>query len=244
VVTFDDGWRDNYTNAWPILKEYDIPATIFLPTDFIGTGELFWFLKVGILFGKYRFTPEQVGQALSGTSAQGGVKEIDAHDFIEHVKQYEPVVVDRIIGELHVISGLGPLSELVPSPMLSWDEVREMNSDLIDFASHGQHHRILTLLSDNEVLAELAGSKAILEKELGEPTTLFSYPNGNYDKTTLALVKQAGYDAATITRPTQPVDPEFRMFALPRFGVHEGTALGINNRFSPAIFACYLEQMF
>jgi peptidoglycan/xylan/chitin deacetylase (PgdA/CDA1 family) len=249
VVTFDDGWRDNYVNARPILEKYEVPATIFLPTDFIGTGEYFWFLKLGYLLGHHNFSAEQLDGIIANATETENSTEIaidsnNANEFIESVKRFGEPTINRIIAGLEATAGVTFPYASSETMMLDWDEVRKMNSGLFDFGSHGQGHQILTLMDENEVLAEMVSSKAIIEKELGESVTLFSYPNGDYNDRVISMAMQAGYEAAVSTRTDLRTPETHRMYTLRRLGVHEGTALGVTDRYSPAIFACFIEQMF
>ena len=81
-------------------------------------------------------------------------------------------------------------------PLLSWEEIQQLQKRGWDFQSHGRRHRPLTSLTPEELKDEVAGSKAILEERLGESVDFFCYPYGDFDSRTLAMVTQSGYRGA------------------------------------------------
>lgn len=146
LITFDDGYRDNYTNAYFVLKKYGFTATVFLVTNLVGSDDRY----------------------------------------------------------------------------LTWDQVREMQKNGIVFGSHTVNHLPLTKMSPDEALAELAGSAAAIERELGAKPRYFAYPTGAYTLKTEELVRQAGYRAAFTIRYGQ-VGVESDPYALERIPVfHSG----------------------
>jgi peptidoglycan/xylan/chitin deacetylase (PgdA/CDA1 family) len=92
------------------------------------------------------------------------------------------------------------LSHETQLPPLTWDQVREMASDLVEFGSHTVYHSFLPLLSSSAARTELEASKRRIEEETGRPCRMFAYPNGDYDAVSAAHVAAAGYKAALTQR--------------------------------------------
>ena len=223
AVTFDDGFRNNYSNALPILRRYGVPATIFLPAGYIGTDRLLWPEALACyLAASDRETLALDGQTLSlrtpadKASAYGAIT--------RHLKGYRANRVDDFISGLRASLGLAP-TEPGPSAMrtqfefLSWDEARAMRgSGLIEIGSHSVHHRRLAQLSADEARYEITESKRILERELGE-TPYFAYPYGgrpqDFDDVHRKMAIAAGYQAI-ITAMHGTVQSGSDPYELPR----------------------------
>jgi peptidoglycan/xylan/chitin deacetylase (PgdA/CDA1 family) len=232
VVTFDDGYRDNYSNAFPILKEFSIPATIFLTTGVIGSERVIWHDRVFSAFRETR-VPSLIG--IGGTSKNYSLTTLDGklfalREFLRLVfsqKEDERLRwIDWLIDELQVTD-----RKLVSGLMLSWDEARRMLNDGIAFGSHTVTHPILSRQSREEVWQELWQSKQDIENNLGARVVTFAYPNGNvgdFDESTKDLLREAGYQCAVTTcsgsndcdqdlfelRRATPWDREIAAFAL------------------------------
>lgn len=258
VITFDDGWRDNFLYAYPILKKHKIPATIFLATDFIGSDKIFWFLQVKLLLTEGNLYPEKLTHILekvkeenkASLSAQAlRLLDIDSikgdpDKFIERMKQLDFEIIQKIIDGMMVESGLSSDKWTKKRWVLSWDEIIEMSRDNVDFGSHGCSHQILTTLSLDEVERELVQSKKIIEERIGKRVLLFSYPNGDYNPKIKKLVQEAGYGCAITTSGYEKSKIEPDLFALRRIGIHEGMSVGLKGKFSQALFACHMLNLF
>jgi peptidoglycan/xylan/chitin deacetylase (PgdA/CDA1 family) len=102
---------------------------------------------------------------------------------------------------------------------LSWFQIKKMAEAGWEFGSHSASHPDLTKIPEADVLRELQRSKEAIEKELGKPCVLLSYPFGRYDEKVQALAKQAGYQGAFALYPPRPNGKE-DLFALRRAGVY------------------------
>jgi peptidoglycan/xylan/chitin deacetylase (PgdA/CDA1 family) len=178
LITFDDGYLDNYTLAYPILRAHQFSALIFLTTEHIGTDNPFYWDMAAYCF--HHTKRDQLtfpDGKIEGWSNQEQLDQV-AKKWIELMKtlpQAEKLVyVQRLPEALNVSVPEGFFKTL----MMNWDQVREMQKGGIDFGAHTMHHPILTRVSLNEVRAEVEGSKSRIEKELGEPVITFAYPNG------------------------------------------------------------------
>lgn len=228
VVSFDDGWLDNYRNAFPVLKQLQVPATIFLPTDFIGTSRWFWPEQLGYLIrasigvgpAKQNAFRDELRKVVPDA---GGVKRrwnvADSYDdIIESCKALSSDEIDALIQLL-----CARLEVELPTSrvLLSWNEVREMAEAGVHFGSHSCSHRLLTMLQDEEVVMEAARSFRCLKERGVSPVPVFCYPNGDYDPRVQSLVSRAGYRAATSVveglESKMPAD----LFALKRISLHD-----------------------
>jgi peptidoglycan/xylan/chitin deacetylase (PgdA/CDA1 family) len=207
AITFDDGYRDNYAHAFPILEEYGFPATIFLATDFIGTGEMPWHDRVLAFFrsedvSEFAYAPAGIAaRKLSGAPSRRHL----AFELLEWLKTFRPSERDRHIaaftGSSTAAAGSGP-RPAAERLMLDWDEVRKMRAAGIHFGAHTRSHPILSSLDPELREAEIAGSRAVIERELGEPVTLFAYPNGkpgDYGEPDKAALRRQGFACALTT---------------------------------------------
>lgn len=249
VVTFDDGWKDNYTNAYPVLLQYGVPATVFLVTDYIGTTRWFWPEKITYLLMKTRNVrirvSESVGKLLNTDSKHLPValilKNIDV--LIERLKYLSSGRRGAIIRHLEEQID-EPLSELESKEaLLGWNEVKEMANNGISFGSHTQTHPIVTREPIQTVRKEIVNSKMEIEKHLKRSCTAFAYPNGDWNESVRKVVVESDYDCAcslSRTRLSSGID----LYSLRRRVVHEGFAAGAGGKFSQCVFAAQLAGFF
>ena len=178
LITFDDGYLDNYLSALPILRQHNFPALIFLTTEHIGTDAPFYWDMAAYCFhhtGKDQIAfPDGHVEHWSSQARRDRV----AQKWIEWMKmlpQSEKLVhVEQLPERLGVSVPQGYFHKL----MMNWDQARDMSKDGIEFGAHTMHHPILTRIALEQVRAEVEGSKSRIEKELGETVLSFAYPNG------------------------------------------------------------------
>ncbi len=188
AITFDDGWRDNYVTAFPILRAHGVPATIFLATGLVGT--TVWPWPDRICFYIHKASPtafsevfesawrQEVGEP-SGTPARSADAFAAAEEVLRRLKHVEHRLLQRIVvriddrfRELHAaLHG--------QRPWLTWEEALEMGSHGISFGSHTENHVILTNVPPAEARAEIVNSGTVLAAKVGKPTAAFCYPNGS-----------------------------------------------------------------
>ena len=203
AITFDDGYRDNYENAFPILQKYSLPATIFLATAAIGSGRTLWHDRV---FSAFRETNVPM---LSGI---GPIREsYPLRSIAEKLHAQSRVLTFlRSLGHGERLAWIETLVAVLQVKdyqadqhlMLTWDDVRAMQRQRISFGSHTVNHPILATLSEQQVVWEIEESKQTIEREIGVPVRTFAYPNGrevDFSERTKALVREAGYDCGLST---------------------------------------------
>ncbi|AGA24473.1 polysaccharide deacetylase family protein [Singulisphaera acidiphila] len=234
LITFDDGYRDNFDVAFPILQELNAPATFFIPTGYFSRPQVPWWDHAAHVLkrtGKSRITldwPEPLDldleQTARGTAIaavvrlylDGKVKADDEARFRAHLEERAEVVVDD--------------SALGRALFMTWDQVRRLAGSGMSIGSHAHDHRALASLAEPDQRHELVESKRILEQEVGREIQGVAYPfgwAGTYDEQTQRLAQEAGYrlafsSAEGVNRPGA-ADP----FALRRLnvGYHDSAPL-------------------
>jgi peptidoglycan/xylan/chitin deacetylase (PgdA/CDA1 family) len=228
LITFDDGWVDNYTYAFPILKKYGVLATIFLSTDFIGTHRRFWSDRMGDLLWRYLSasitTKEETPRSpilrrypqVNGSRLDRIHEKIDS--IIERCKEMSQEEIDEVIEKTVQDLDFDVPDERV---FLDWKEIEEMSHHGIAFGSHSCSHRILTKLHPREVRGELETSLRTIQEKKINAVQVFCYPNGNHNPDIAKQVEAAGYRAGVSARfGFEESIPEDR-FALKRIGIHQ-----------------------
>ncbi len=218
-VTFDDGYLENYTTAWPELERRQLAGTIFLTTGFLDGGEL-WFDRARRLLQQVRSSPDGLTPLATAALAKAFGKWpvlLETEHLVETLK-YSPTDEREDLLQM-----LDDAVETVPAPLqpLSWDQVREMEAAGMEFGCHTVNHPILSMLDPESQEREIAESRARVDAELGRPTGLFAYPNGSerdYDSHTLEIVRRLAFDAVCTTT-TGSNKPGCDLTQLRRIGV-------------------------
>lgn len=195
AITFDDGYQNNYDVAFPILQEYECPATIFLGTRYIDTDETPWFCRLNMaleLAQESSLFWNGLNLDLS-TPTRKSRASTALHNLVKKLHPYEiDNVVTDICQKLSAndcrTTGRGS-----PYSMLSTESIHAMtNSGLVTFGAHTHNHTILGRLSPQDQEEEIVDSLRLVERFTGQPCRAFSYPNGYYDRNTVELLKSAG----------------------------------------------------
>ncbi len=224
VLTFDDGYRDNYTNGFVLARELQIPFTIFLIPGYIESGDRFWWLE-----GKHLVKRAQVDKVtidgqlycLNQTEERDRLART-----IDNRLRYARSVAEReafltAIRESLNVSSTFTVEEEASLP-LTWAEIYKMEeSGLVSFGAHTMHHPILAYLADQEeVRREALECRNVLEERLGHSIRTFAYPIGKFEhigEEGLQAVKAAGYKWAftTIEAINTPKSDPYLLKRLP-----------------------------
>ncbi len=199
LITFDDGYYDNYSNAYPILKARDLPAVIFLTTDYIGNDVPFYWDYIAYCFYHTQKTSAELPLLgfVSWTNVSG--RNTIASRWINVIKQLPNHDKKRIVSELAAILAVEVPDDAFSNLHATWDQIREMNQNGIEMGAHTAGHPILTRISLSEVENELLRSKQKIEAEIGKPIVSFAYPNGgvgDFSPDVVSLVKKTGFELA------------------------------------------------
>ena len=248
VLTFDDGWNDFYENAYPILKSFNICATVFLPTDFIGTNKMFWTDRIAnILYiieqgrGNCGIIHNSSNYIIDKIVNMKGTMDEKIENAVEILKLLRIDEIDRILKELADKWEVD--SEIKLKSFLSWGEIREMHqSEIIYFGSHTKSHKILTTIPENEIRDELIQSKnKLIDENVVKSSFIpFAYPNGNYTDKIADMVEEAGYSIALTTKKgwNRVTDKKTSCYQLKRVGIHQDMTS------TDAMFACRIYGIY
>jgi peptidoglycan/xylan/chitin deacetylase (PgdA/CDA1 family) len=234
VITLDDGWRDNYDVAFPILQRHGLPAIVFLATDFIGSDRAFWHTELIYLFTRTELPrllgeklelqayPNPVRHELERLARRGTPGARDVDTLIETVKALcNEDVIEQLIDTLsHAVGLRRPLLQ-ERKFFLDWDQVRAMARAGFEIGSHGCSHRIMTRLPSDTAQEELLRSKAEIERRIGTTVEHFAFPNEAGNRALMIAAATAGYRTACVAEPVARQEvPEIQ--PLRRLGMHEG----------------------
>lgn len=217
AITFDDGYADNATNALPVLQRHGVTATFFISTAFLDGGRMWNDSVIEAVRQCTRSTLDLRSMGL-------GLYQIDAleqrryaiGELLRQIKYMEPEQRDQAVQ--FVMDAAGPSSP--EDLMMRPEQVRVLRHAGMQIGAHTCSHPILERVGDQEAGLEITNSKAFLETVVGEPVTLFAYPNGkpdlDYSAKHVAMVKSAGFVAAVSTAPGV-ASSKSDFYQLPRF---------------------------
>jgi len=223
LLTFDDGYIDNYTAAYPILKQARCPATMLIATDFIDQPTIPWWDEAAWLIknndnslfsGLGWGLPKNIGSL----NTQNKVKQL-----LRSIKDNKTLSLEEKFTILRQKAKNNYHAESTSEQLfMTWDMLREMSMNGIDIGSQTCSHQILSHLSEDEQRAEIVQSKLRLETEIGKEIISFAYPVGGieaFTKVTQQIVKDSGYSLALSFIPNINLTPAKNTFSLNRFSI-------------------------
>lgn len=250
VVTFDDGYADNYTQALLLLERCDVAATVFVTSDYLSGAREFWWdelermlLGSGTIPGRWRLHVAGEDFVFDADSAAGECR-VDAagHGGWSVARADDPTPAHRAYRELFtrlrplgdeerrsalakLASALGKSPAIRPThrPLTTRELIKLANRDLVEIGGHTVTHPVLSQLSAEAQLREIRGCRATLESIVGRSVHAFSYPFGtrhDYTPATTELVREAGYRHACSNFPGL-VSAGSDCFRLPRMLVRD-----------------------
>jgi len=206
ALTFDDGYYDNYTDAFPLACELQIPITIFLIPGLMESGNplnhFLWATQLTRLARVNRVMLEGRTYHLGRRQERKALAQTIDTRFSHATSSTEREEILASLYEILAVPSSVVLKE-EPAPLLTWTQVREMQeSGWVSFGAHTMHHPDLgNLAAPAEVQREVGECRTVLEQQLGRPVRIFAYPFGNFGDHGLRAVKQAGYDWAVTSIP-------------------------------------------
>ncbi len=248
VLTFDDGYNDFLKNAYPLLKKYHIPATVFISPGVIEDGAIYWWDKVIEVIYK---TKEKVldlcecnlgvFKLLDRTQKHRAIKAI-IHRLKKLNFTYREKLIKRIMKQLGI--------ESIPKEkynLLGWEDINMLNKDNVDFGLHGMTHTILTNLTAIEKDFEIKHGMEKFEQKVGKRVEYFAYPNGladDYDKSVMEYLEKYGFIAAfTLNYQSYP-KRRISNFEIGRKYIDLDSSKSGKRRNSEALFAVEVSGMF
>lgn len=216
-ITFDDGYKDNFSVALPILQRHGLTATFFIATSFLDGGRM-WNDDI---IEAIRLLPNETADlkefGLDRYDLTTPTNRVNAIGTILGKLKYQPHGQRQAVArKIAQHAGVDDRSGL----MMSADDVRAMRTAGMELGGHTHSHPILKSLTDDEAYSEITRGKSELETVLSEQVKVFAYPNGNpqldLSPQHIEMIRQAGFTAAATTQQaiaTVKTDP----FMMPRF---------------------------
>lgn len=246
VITFDDGYRGMYDHAYPVLKRKGVPAVFYLCSDYVGTSRRFDHDRLYFLIRKAIQTPLPLGPLLqrlgidpAGRLRGGAPLEITRRLLERCSKE----ALGGLMALLQEKLGVGEADFPADAAMLSWEEVKGMAREGMQFGSHTASHCLLTEVEPKVVSDELRRSKEALEARLGGKVDHLAYPDGRVNASIAEAARAAGYRSGCTTAHRVNrigVNP----YLLGRELLWENSAWGWSSKCSKAMIASQIKGLF
>ena len=198
VISFDDGFENNYTTALPILEALQIPAIFYISSGMIGTKKMFWVDTLEDLINRTK--QEQITMKLD-KEIQFSLKTEDEKflallNIKAFCKKESNKTKNRVIDELIEQTKIEPSCNNPNYPSMNWNQLIELDKkNLFTVGGHSLNHSILSALSDDELNEEISKSLEILENKLNHQIEHYSYPEGqeiHYNQNVIDILKMKG----------------------------------------------------
>lgn len=228
--TLDDGYADQLARLIPVLLKYQAKPTLFTITDFVDQVDWPWDAKISYVMWNTRIThgtlvSEQKSLVLNCTTPQ--MRVATRRILAQHAKTLSKQNLQIFLLELEKICAV-ELPEKAPENYIpaTWEVLRHYEQQGLRVGAHSRSHHVLSALSDEQVVQELAYSKARVEAELENPSKVFCYPSGtvkDFSSIHPRLVESAGFSSAitTISKPTNLRTIRKDLYQIDRIGFPE-----------------------
>ncbi|HEX7801972.1 MAG TPA: polysaccharide deacetylase family protein [Pseudoxanthomonas sp.] len=223
LVTFDDGYDDNYRIAFPILRELGMSAMFFVSTGHIDSGMPYaydWLVHMVCTTRAPKLQAPELGIDWEIPEALVERRALAAR-LLDQLKGLDDAGQEALISRLEREWDIPRSAGHPDCRPMGWDQLREMHQGGMEIGSHGVGHRMLAKLPREQMSREVNGSKQSLERELAAPAHVLSYPVGGpdaFDAATIDIVRSAGFRMACsyMAGTSAPdTDSRYRMRRLP-----------------------------
>lgn len=235
AITFDDGYRDFYECAFPLLQRKGIPAAVFVVTDLIGTTDPHAHDKLYLLLVRRR-------RALQTDSAVPDISRMTPYQAMRALIENLPVsALQKVIAALEAEDPI-PADSYRPFQSMSWEMLDKIERAGIAIGSHTKSHVLLTGERDELVREEVDASRRKIKSRLGVSVKHFAYPSGQFNPGAISAVRKAGYRYAytgCLHRSKQ-----HPLLTIPRTILWENSSVDSEHFFSPAILHCQIHHSF
>ncbi|MGY0798308.1 polysaccharide deacetylase family protein [Lysobacter sp. A286] len=224
LVSFDDGYDDNHRVAFPILNDLGMSAMFFVSTGHVDSGLPFsydWLVHMVCSIPAGRLSVPELALETPLPEGLDGRRQL-VRKLLTRLKSLDDASQTALIARLEREWGIARTDGHPDCRPMNWDQLREMRDGGMEVGSHGVTHRMLAKLSIDDLVQELQGSKATLDRELGTSVEVLAYPVGGpdaFDAKVIETAREAGYRmACSYISGTNPVVRESR-YALNRLPV-------------------------
>lgn len=203
LITFDDGYRDNFTQALPALRARGLPAALFLATGCVGSAEPFFWDRAAFCFRATRLKGAELPLCGRTIWPDEAARERALAAWLAAAKRRPAGEIDGLVAALQAALDV----ELPPGTFadqhVTWQQVRALADAGVAIAAHTERHAILSRLPPEQARQEVVRSRRRIEAALGKPARAFAYPNGlaqDYRPEDVAMLRQEGFSAAFVLR--------------------------------------------
>lgn len=197
LVTFDDGYRDFAELAWPLLKQYRVPAILFVPTAYVDdAARIFWWDALWQLVSRTARQDLRLPDGATLSLARAEERVAASRSVAEWLKSFQPAARRALLDALGEQLGVRPEPTRA---VLDWGALRRLAADGVTIAPHSRTHELLDQVHGPELRTEIEGSRADLVRGLGACPPLFAYPNGNYSREAVQILRLGAFQAAFTT---------------------------------------------
>lgn len=193
-VSFDDGFVDVYTNAFPVLRKHDIPFTIYLTTDFPDGKAFVWWCQLESIINNHEVIETTDGKSYSTYNQEDKSNAFEAiTQIIFQSSQTASVTFSELLAKYQ--AEFAAYRDFA----LSWEQIAEMvGSGLCTIGSHSVSHPELSKLDEHQCGEELRVSAEVIAEHLGERPRHFSYPHSHCNEMVVGAVQNASYQSAAL----------------------------------------------
>jgi peptidoglycan/xylan/chitin deacetylase (PgdA/CDA1 family) len=222
AITFDDGYKDNFTCALPILEFYELPSTFFITTRFPEKDcGMYWYELWELIERKKNISITNDNQ-IYFYNLVGDQNKIDAFNSISNIIEKEkPDIQKEIMLKIRGNIKAKDYSHIC----LTWDELKKISqSPKLTIGSHGHSHLSFGILNIDEKKTELHLSKNLIEKNLGIKVNHFAYPFGqikDFNQNDKNLFYDLEYSSACLAFPNKIKYNSFNRYQLPRIAIRD-----------------------
>ena len=251
AITFDDGYRDFYSHALPLLKKKGIPAAVFVVTDLVGTTTVQTHDRLYLMlmrrFGCQKVQSIDIAELLQRVGIllpNGMVPATATSPFLATRMLLEVLPQADMQRVLTMLDSEVSIAEDTFNPFysLTWEMLVSIRRAGMTVGSHTKSHILMTNESRQKVMDEVVGSREELEKRLGTSVQHFVYPDGAFDASSVTAVAAAGYEFGYTS--CRHRDPRHPMLTVPRTVLWENSCLDSRGLFSGPVLNCQLRGAF